>query len=154
MSNAEADARVVLTLLHLRDAVGVGDDAPNIVVELLDERDAALTDPRPNDEFIVSERLAAMMLAQYSQTPDLYAVFDELLDQRGVEIYLKAGKMYSDRETATFADIVAGAAARGEVAIGYQLCDANSRNLVVNPPKAQTVHPRELRVAVLAQEAG
>ncbi len=153
LTESEADSRVLLTLLHLRKAIAESGADTNIVVELLDERDAKLAEPRHNDEFIVSERLTAMLLAQYSETPDLDEVFDELLDEAGAEVYLKPTHPYAPDEPVTFADVVAGAAARGEVAIGYQIRAADgSPTVVVNPPKRDVVDLTRGRVVVLAHE--
>lgn len=155
LSDAEADARALLTLLHVRKAIDETEADPNIVVELLDERDAALTQPHPRDEFIVSERLAARVLAQYSETPDLAAVFDELLDERDAEIYLKPSYLYAPDEPVPFAAVVAGAAARGEIAIGYQIHEGGTASsVVINPPKSEVVDPERLSVVVLAHEPG
>ena len=152
LSEAEADSRVLLTLLHLRDAIHRAGADTNIVVELLDERDVRLTEPRPNDEFIVSERLTALLLAQYSENPDLEDVFDELLDERGAEIYLKPADLYAPDEPVTFADVVAAASVRGEIAIGYQT--KRHAKPTLNPPKGATVDLRGGRVVVVAQEEG
>ncbi|MFN2587845.1 MAG: hypothetical protein ABR613_06995 [Actinomycetota bacterium] len=153
LPEAEADARVLLTLLHLRNAIHEAGADTNIVVELLDERDVKLTEPRPNDEFIVTERLTALLLAQYSENPDLEDVFDELLEERGAEVYLKPARLYAPQEGVAFADVVAVAAARGEIALGYETRGPRGEpQVTINPPKGATVDLRDARVVVLAQE--
>ena len=41
------------------------------------------------DDFIVSEHLVSLMMSQLSENADLFAVFTDLFDPEGSEIYLK-----------------------------------------------------------------
>ncbi len=140
LTEAQADARVLLTLLHLRSAIDeVGIDT-NIVAELLDERDVDLFPEENSGEFIVSERLTALIMAQLSENRELAPVFEDLLDEAGSELYLIPATSYMqpDRSVA-FADIVAAARSRSEVAIGYQKVDGSKVEVVINPNKGTSV---------------
>jgi hypothetical protein len=155
LSEAQADARVLLTLLHLRAAIDAAGVETNIVAELLDERDVGLTPSRHSDEFIVSERLSALLMAQLSENRDLSPVFEDLLDEEGSEIYLKPSALYfADAKAVSFADVVDAARARREIAIGYQISKAESgRNVVINPPKSETVDlAGDAQIIVLSEE--
>jgi voltage-gated potassium channel Kch len=156
LSEAQADARVLLTLLHLRSAIDSAGADTNIVAELLDERDVNLTPSRQTDEFIVSERLTALLMAQLSENRDLAPVFEDLLDEEGCEIYLKPAELYAGAGETSFADVTAAATARGEIALGYQTSGNDAgRNVVINPPKSQTFTPKsEDRVIVLSESGG
>ena len=140
LSEAQADARVLLTLLHLRAAIDAAGAETSVVAELLDERDVDLSPARPTDEFIVSERLTALLMAQLSENRNLAPVFDELLDEAGSEIYLKPATLYAaPAAEVTFRDLTAAAAARDEVALGYQTsADGGRREVSINPPKGRT----------------
>lgn len=152
LSEAQADARVLLTLLHLRSAIDSAGAATNIVAELLDERDVNLTPSRHTDEFIVSERLTALLMAQVSENRDLEPVFEDLLDEEGCEIYLKPAQLYAPAGQVSFADVTAAAASRGEIALGYQASGGGGRRVVINPPKSETFTPSgDERVIVLAE---
>jgi ion channel POLLUX/CASTOR len=153
LSEAQADARVLLTLLHLRGAIDAAGAKTNVVAELLDERDVDLSPSRPTDEFIVSERLTALLMAQLSENRDLAPVFDDLLDEAGSEIYLKAASSYAGAGQVSFGDLAAAAAARDEVAIGYQTTADDGRHAVtINPPKSRSfdVAPAD-RLIVLSE---
>lgn len=156
LSEAQADARVLLTLLHLRSAIDAARTATNIVAELLDERDVGLTPRRQTDEFIVSERLTALVMTQLSENRDLGPVFDELLDEAGTEIYLKPVALYgAGSDPMPFATLVASASARGEVALGYQSKNGGDRKATLNPPKSRTFQPDPGdRLIVLADAQG
>ncbi len=140
LSEAQADARVMLTLLHLRSAIEDAGAETNIVAELLDERDVDLTPKHHTDEFIVSERLTALLMAQLSENPALAPVFEDLLDEEGSEIYLKPAALYADAgQTHSFADVVAAARSRGETALGYQTVRDGRKDVAINPHKDETV---------------
>lgn len=79
---------------------------------------------------------------QVSENKHLNAVFSDLFDSDGIEIYIKLARDYVALECETnFATIVEAARRRGECAIGYRL-SAHATNaekrygVVVNPPKS------------------
>ena len=155
---ARADARTLMTLLHLRDiASGLGRRLA-IVSEILDLRDRALAEVARADDFIVSDRLISLMIAQVAETPELNAVFADLLDPEGAEIYLKPAADYVTTERpVTYAALVEAARRRGEVAIGFrraaQAGDPRSAYGVrLNPAKAlEVAFGVDDRVVVLAE---
>ena len=140
LTEAQADARVLLTLLHLRSAIDEAGIDTNIVAELLDERDVDLFPEENSGEFIVSERLTALIMAQLSENRELAPVFEDLLDEAGSELYLIPAASYLEVDRAVdFADIVATARSRNQVAIGYQRFDGTKVEVVINPNKGSTV---------------
>jgi voltage-gated potassium channel Kch len=152
LTEAEADARVLLTLLQIRAAIRNAGHATNIVAELLDERDVALAQSAGVDEFIVSERLTSLVMAQLSENAGLQPVFEDLLDPEGAEVYLKPVRLYAtDGGPRDFASLIRVAAARGEVAIGYK-SDGGVR---LNPPKSSSLDPSggDLLVVLAEDEA-
>lgn len=154
----KADARTLVTLLHLRDIAARTGAEFTIVSELLDDRDRQLAQVTKVDDVIVSEKVISLMLAQLSENPWLADVFADLFDAEGSEIYLRPAEQYllPGRET-TFATVVEAARRRSEVAIGYRTADGErdpGRNFGVriNPPKSSpyTAAPGD-RVIVLAE---
>jgi voltage-gated potassium channel Kch len=154
----EADARVLITLLHLRDLLGQNGRMPRLVSEVLDPRDRALAAVTGAVDFVVSPRLTSQLLAQIADDPDRAAVFADLLSPEGSELYLKPIADYvATGRPVTFATVVEAARRRGEVAIGYRHA-ATATNptaaygVVINPAKAATATfaPAD-RVVVLAE---
>ena len=154
-----ADARTLVTLLHLREIVAADpqDRRPAIVSEMLDDRNRALAQVAEVDDVIVSAEILSLILAQVSEDVRLDAVFRDLLDADGSEIYLRpVGEYVAVGGEVSYATVVAAARERGETAIGYR--DASeTRNadadygVRVNPPKSAVLHPAEHdRVVVLA----
>jgi hypothetical protein len=94
LDHHEADARSLVTLLHLRDIAQRGGKAFTIVSELLDEDDVELAKVASVDDIIVSDQVLSMMLAQLSENHHLAAVFGELFQADGAEVYLRPADQY------------------------------------------------------------
>jgi hypothetical protein len=154
-----ADARTLITLLHLRDiAAQFGHDF-SIVSEMLDLRNRALAEVTRADDFIVSERMTSLLISQVAENRHLKAVFDDLFDPEGSEVYLRAASDYVQAGASmTFATVVEAARERGEVALGYRrraLVEDASRayGVVINPPKSTSLtFEAGDRVIVLAED--
>ena len=150
MSDDEADARTLLTLLAFNQVRHADDLGPvRIVAEMLDQRNAPLAEATGVDDFVVSDELTSLMLAQLSERRELSQVFDDLFDRTGCSIELRTAPMYGAHEAKNFADIVATASSRGDSAIGYR--QASSGKVVVNPAKsAPLTLSRDDEVLVIA----
>jgi voltage-gated potassium channel Kch len=141
----QADAQTLITLLHLRDIASRSERPFSVVSEMLDTRNRALAEVARADDFVVSDKLVSLILSQVSENKALNAVFTDLFDPEGAEIYLKLASDYVRQgEPMSFYPVVAAARERGEVAIGYRLLrhanDASkSYGVVVNPPKSEQV---------------
>src|SRR5207245_4071343 len=111
------------------------------------------------DDFIVSDNLVSLLLAQISENKELSAVFQDLFDAEGNELYLKPAGDYVELERpVNFYTVVEAARRRGEVAVGYRLrARGDSVNgahgVVVNPDKSAAVRFAAAdRVIVLAED--
>lgn len=141
----EADAHTLVTLLHLRDMCDRHHHNCQIVTEILDVRNQALAQVARPDDFVISEQLISLMLAQVAEQKSINAVLTELFSPEGSEIYLKPASRYvtGDRPV-NFYTVVEAARQRGESAIGYRRkADASSLaqsyGVVINPPKDQPI---------------
>ncbi|MBI3159463.1 MAG: NAD-binding protein [Chloroflexi bacterium] len=159
MDAQDSDARTLVTLLHLRD-IAERDQTPfSIVSEMLDMRNRELAEVARVDDFIVSDHLISLMLAQLSENSHLYDVFTDLFDPEGVEIYLKpAGEYVALGQSVNFYTVVEAARRRGEVAIGYRITSEarqpeKSYGVRTNPHKeTETVFSPEDKIIALAEE--
>ena len=154
----QADARTLVTLLHLRDIADRHGHPFSIVSEMLDVRNRALAEVTKADDFIVSDKLVSLMLAQISENKQLNAVFTDLFDPEGSEVYLKLAANYvKTGEPVNFYTVVEAARMRGEVAMGYRVTAhgndaARSYGVVVNPDKAELITFADWdRIIVLAE---
>ena len=158
LSVQAADARTLVTLLHVRDILAAFGSDTQVVTEMLDDRNRVLAQVARVDDVVVSGEIVSLLVTQLSEDQRLEAVFAELLAHTGAEIYLRPAEWYVQpgREV-SFATVVHGASRRGETAVGYRTSalagDAGAGYGVrVNPAKSETfrVQPGD-RVVVLAE---
>jgi len=157
--NQRADAKTLVTLLHLREIGERSGTTLNIVSEMLDDRNREIAEVTKADDFIVSDKLISLALSQLSENRQLSRVFDTLFDSEGSEIYLKpAGRYIQPGSTVDFYAVVEAARQRGETAIGYRVAEHSfdsSRNygIRLNPLKTNSItfSPAD-KVIVLAED--
>jgi voltage-gated potassium channel Kch len=160
MEPQPADTRTLVTLLHLRRIAEAAGRRIGVVSEMTDVRNRELADVTRTDDFVVSNKLVSLMLAQASENEHLAAIFDELLDENGAEIYMRPVSDYVAIDApVTFFTIAESARRRGEVAFGYRrqrdgTADARSMGgVVVNPGKAEALrYEAGDKVIVLAHQ--
>jgi voltage-gated potassium channel Kch len=158
LEQQEADAITLITLLHLRD-IAERDETPfSIISEMLDLRNRELAEAAKVDDFIVSEHLISLMVAQLSENRDLLPVFTDIFDPEGAEIYLKPiGEYVATGKPVNFGTVVEAARRRGETAIGYRLLSQShdaekAYGVHTNPKKSAAVtFVPEDKVVVIAE---
>ncbi len=159
LSVQEADARTLITLLHLRSIAEQVGRQFAVVSEMLDVRNRELAEVARADDFIVSDRLVSLMLAQLAENRRLAAVFADLFDPEGAELYLKPVEDYVQTgRPLNFYTVVEAAAQRQQVAVGYRVraeaADASKAyGVYLNPEKSArvTFAPGD-RIIVLAED--
>jgi len=144
-NDERTDAETIIILLLLREVLGQIDDSrrqPKLITEVLDSGNQALVTQTGVYDFVVSNRLVSLLLAQLSEDPDKEQVFDRLFSEAGAEVYCKPLSLYRDSLPlqATFADLMWLAAEREETAIGVKIgaleADASQRyGICLIPPK-------------------
>jgi hypothetical protein len=154
-----ADAKTMITLLHLRDIERKKGESYSVVSEMVDVRNRALAAVAKADDFIVSDELTGLLLTQVSENGELLEVFQDLFRSEGSEIYLKPAKDYVlTGRAVNFYTVAEAARRRGETAIGYRLerhahDSSRAYGVRVNPPKSETVtFEPEDKIIVLAED--
>jgi voltage-gated potassium channel Kch len=159
LETQEADARTLVTLLHLRDIVAQDETPFSIVSEMLDLRNRELAEVAQVDDFIVSDHLISLMLAQLSEDDKLFEVFQNIFDPEGAEIYLKPVQDYVETgQPVTFYTVVEAARRRGETALGYRITAEENNaetdyGVYTNPLKSKKVlFAEDDKIIVVAEE--
>lgn len=148
----EADARTVITVLLLRNFFrGFKERKPRIISEILDTRTKDLLEQDYGADFVVSAEMTSMLLAQVSERRELNAVFADLFDSDGNELYLKRAACFALLGyTTPWLTVQKVARQRGEVAIGYLKLNGTP---IINPKQDEAiVFAEEDRVIVIAQD--
>lgn len=142
----EADARTLLSLMHVRGLAAESEISENIVAELLDPNDVELGGNNDENDFIVSQKLISLLITQLSESPHLVDVFHDLFDTNGAIIAMHPAAKYGLEGATTFDDVVKATREWGVTAIGVVSAstagDAGSLGggIRVNPPKGQPLH--------------
>jgi hypothetical protein len=151
-----ADARTLVTLLHLREIGEQAGTELNIVSEMLYDRNREIAEVTKADDFIVSDKLISLTLSQLSENRLLAKVFDALFSSDGSEIYLKPVDRYvRPGVPVDFYAVLEAARRQGETAIGYRTIaqahdSANGYGVRLNPVKSEVIEfaPGDRIVAV------
>jgi hypothetical protein len=154
----EADAKILISLLHLRNHAEQHSKDLNVVSEMRDVRNRTLAEVAKADDFIVSDNMISLLLAQISENKALADVFERLFSNEGSEIYIRSiGDYVETGIEMDFHTLLEAAARKGETAIGYRIA-ADSRNpdraygVDCNPIKSvkRSFQPED-RIIVLAE---
>jgi voltage-gated potassium channel Kch len=152
-----SDARTLITLLHLRKIDEAAGHPFSIVSEMRDGHNRTLAEVTHADDFVVSDNIASLIMAQISENAELNVVFADLFNKGGADVYMKPVKDYLRLDKpVNFYTVVEAARLRGEVAFGYrqaQFANDPERNfgVVTNPNKSDLVQFTEKdRLIVLA----
>ena len=158
LTTQQADSKTLMTLLHLRNMAEKLDLDFSIVSEMQDVRNRNLAEVTRADDFIVSDKLVSLLLAQVSENKGLNAVFTDLFDPEGAEIYLKPASRYIiPGKEVVFSTVVEAAARMGETAIGFRLDEFSHDSekgygVHVNPAKQDRIKLGQAdKVIVLAE---
>jgi voltage-gated potassium channel Kch len=161
MDAQATDTRTLVTLLQLRKIAEAAGSRINVVSEMIDVRNRELAAVTRADDFVVSNKLVSLMLAQASENENIGAIFADLLDEQGSEIYMRPAEAYLElNHPMSFYTVTEACRRRGEVALGYVKKPAaeaddprNMGGVVVNPRKSETLsfEPGD-RLIVLARD--
>jgi hypothetical protein len=151
ISETEADAQTMLTMLQMNQLFeqdGNGVEPTRLVAEILDSRKAELARVAAADDMVVSDNLAALLIAQVSENPALAPVFDDLFDADGASINVNPIEHYAPvGKSIEFAELVAIGRAHGESVIGYRTLKGSKHDaasgVTLNPLKTHKFKPAE-----------
>jgi voltage-gated potassium channel Kch len=151
ISEAEADAQTMLTMLQMNrlfEAPNNGVEPTRLVAEILDGRKAEIARVAAVDDLVVSDNLAALLIAQVSENPALAPVFEDLFDADGASISVRDVALYAPvGKEVSYAQLVANARAKGESAIGYRsaakVAGDAAAGVKLNPSKEALFTPQK-----------
>ena len=141
----QADAKTLITLLHLRNIAELRGTNLNVVSEMLDAKNRDLATVTEVDDFIISDNMVSLIISQVAENKYLMKVFDQLFKSEGNEIYLKPAENYIELEKEVdFYTILESSVRMNEIAIGYRLMDNfqdvdKNFGIVLNPDKRELV---------------
>jgi len=133
VTEENADAETLLTLLHLDNLRKQQRANPSIVLEIEDSVNAEALKYIRVDDFLISNLLVSKIMTQIAQNRHLNSVIHELVSEEGNEFYLKRANAYvSMNKEYPFYALVQAGQRRDHVVVGYK---KYGEDVVLNPPK-------------------
>lgn len=122
------DSETIIILLQLRRIFDRHPDEANntkLISEVMDSDNMELVARAGVNDFIVSNRLVSMLLAQISEEQSINDVYADIFEEDGSEIYLKPASLYFTDLPGqySFADMMGIAQKRNEVCIGVKITE-------------------------------
>lgn len=150
ISETESDGQTLLATMQLSRLFQrelADGTAPRLVAEILDPLKVALAQTSSIDDLVVSENLAALLIAQLSENPQLASTFSDLFNpSKGSAVHVRPITEYAPVGKAiSFGQLLAIASAAGETAIGWRARDpqGSGRIVTINPAKDASITPFE-----------
>lgn len=135
-----SDAMTLLKLIHLRDIAQKTNAKYSITSEMQNVTNQKLAKVAKVNDLVVGTNIINLILTQISENRELSAVFTDLLDEDGSEIYMKKAALYVKKDTPIdFYSITEIASRRNEIAIGYKKYEDSTFQVIINPAKSNEV---------------
>ena len=137
----KTDAATLFTLINLREIRKQSNSEFTILSEILNSKNAELISVEKSDDFVMSENIINLMLAQLSENPGLSEFFNELMQPEGSEIYFRSISNYIEiSDDVKYRHLVEAALMRSETAFGFRInkeAKDKSKNfgIYINPDK-------------------
>lgn len=127
----DSDINNILLLLKLMNLKEVNDYTYNVTIELNMENSYNVAMKDDEIDYIVSSNIASLVLAQMSENTELEGVFEELLSNKGNELYSKPLKPFnlSTKHDYSFGALKQIALTYGYTLIGYSHNDEMNLNV-------------------------
>ena len=155
----DSDTLIILLLLRNIKSELNKEVTTKIITQVLNSENQEIITQTDVDDFIISNKLITMILAQLSEEPLIKMLYDDLFSEDGSEIYVKPADLYftSFPQQVSFADLIGLAGKREEVCLGIRKGDKskdpNSNfGVRLNLPKDEVVNIQEDDFLVVLSE--
>ena len=135
------DSKTLLVLLQLRALARERQMNYLIVSEMRSVENQSLAQVTEVRDFIISSNITSLMVAQISQTRELKRIFEEILSDKGSEIYMKPASDYIELgKKVNLYTVNTAVSYKNQVLIGYRKdVEGSDVKIVINPAKEEQV---------------
>ncbi len=145
----ESDMNTIFLLLNLRDIRSRYRLRYNITAEMRLESNQSLIDAKDHTDYIVASNMSSLFLAQLAESPRLIGAFEELLSNRGNELFMKKASRIHCSGTHTVCQLRQIIRAQGYIFLGYMNSD---KEKFFNPPLDEVLEIKDSdRIIVLGE---
>ena len=136
----EADATMLLQLIHMRALNATCEKRFKITSEMRNTRNEKLASVSDIDDFVIGSNLICLMLSHVASDRVTSELFDELLSPRGCELaVVSASEYFAESVEADFHSISRTVAGWDEIALGYEKLEDGRYTVRLNPDKSARV---------------
>lgn len=135
------DSRTLVTVLLIRDIQKKCNAKGALVCEILDPRTENLLALAKLDDYLSSNDLVSMALAQVAKESDIHGLLEDIFSPEGDEMHIKDIRNYATPgETLSWWEITARARMRGQVAMGFMKPEIGDGIPILNPGNGSQAH--------------
>ncbi len=130
------------------------EEGPIIVSEIRNTRNRKLASAARIDDFVVSNEVTSMIMAQLSVQPGLWDVYFEIFDPGGCEIQMRRFSLYCEPgDTVIFEELMRKGMQRKEIVLGYLAREPGMNDRVkLNLHKGETITPGPHDMVIIMAE--
>lgn len=154
----DSDTLIILLILRKLQEENPASHA-KIITQVLNSDNKDIILQTSVDDFIISNKLITMILAQISEEPLVKVLYDDLFSEDGSEIYVKPAHLYftSFPQEVRFIDIINLGFKRDEICLGIRKGDLSSNSeenfgVRLNPAKDEVITMTENDFLVVLSE--
>ncbi len=136
----EADARTLLSLIYLWDIIKKTKHRVSITSEMRKTVNQRLATGSRGDDFVIGSNIVNLLMTQIAENRELTALFEDILDEDGSELYMKPIENYVALDTPVdFYTVTESASRQGHIAVGYKKIIDDEMLIVTNPLKSEEI---------------
>lgn len=135
-----SDSQTLLQLIFLRDIAQKTGKAFTITSEMRKSNNQRLASQARVEDFVIGSNIVNLLMTQIAENRELTALFEDILDEEGSEIYMKPASDYVRiGAPVDFYTVTESASRKGHIAVGYKLIRNGRSEIVTNPLKSDKV---------------
>ncbi len=136
----EADARTLLSLIYLWDIIKKEKRRVSITSEMRRTVNQRLATQSRSDDFVIGSNIVNLLMTQIAENRELTALFEDILDEEGSELYMKPMENYVQLNVPVdFYTVTESASRQNHIAVGYKKIIDGEMLIVTNPSKKEKV---------------
>lgn len=145
IESVDSDTVIILLLLRSIEK-GLSKNETKVITQLLNSDNQDIIAQTNVDNFVVSNKLINMLLAQLSEDTEILGFFNELFSEEGSEVYVKPSEYYFTEfpVRCTFLSLMSHVNKRNEICLGirkgnYSDSLENNFGVILNPRKDKDI---------------
>lgn len=140
LESEAADARTLLSLIYLWDIIKKTKHRVSITSEMRRTINQRLATGSRGDDFVIGSNIVNLLMTQIAENRELTALFEDILDEEGSELYMKPMENYVQLNIPVdFYTITESASRQGHIAVGYKKMIDDEMHIITNPAKSEKV---------------